>query len=105
MTEKRNCWEIKDCGREPGGKTAELRGVCPAAVAQEAHGLNNGINGGRICWAISGTYCDGIAHGSFAENRLSCMSCEVFNTIREEEGIAAFNLLLPGQLMRASKSG
>lgn len=105
MGDRQNCWEIKGCGREPGGATADTLGVCPATVAHGADGLNSGTNGGRICWAVSGTYCGGIARGSFAENRLSCMSCEVFDRIREEEGMADFNLLLPGQLLRPDKTG
>lgn len=105
MTERQNCWEIKRCGREPGGAMAETRGVCTAAIAEEADGINHGLNGGRICWAVTGTYCSGIVHGSFAENRLSCMSCEVFDRIREEEGMATFSLLLPGQLLNSCKTG
>lgn len=101
MSERLNCWQIKGCGREPGGAMAELLGVCATAVAADADGLNGGINGGRICWAIAGTYSDGIVQGSFAANRLSCMHCEVFDRVREEEGVARFSLMLPGQLLRA----
>ena len=31
-----NCWEVKKCGREPGGaKVAEL-GVCPASTGNKS---------------------------------------------------------------------
>ena len=29
---KQNCWEIKKCGREPGGTHEQAMGVCPASV-------------------------------------------------------------------------
>ncbi len=28
----KHCWEIENCGREPGGKNADNLGICPAAV-------------------------------------------------------------------------
>ena len=83
---KTNCWELKKCGREAGGsKTAEL-GICPAASDTSANGTNNGDNGGRICWAIAGTFCGGKVQGDFAQKSVSCMTCEVFKQIKQEEG-------------------
>ncbi len=67
MPAKQNCWEMKKCGREPGGvKTPEL-GLCPASTDKTADGLNGGKNGGRICWAVTGTFCGGKIQGTFAE--------------------------------------
>ncbi|RJR16493.1 MAG: hypothetical protein C4581_09720 [Nitrospiraceae bacterium] len=94
---KQNCWEMKKCGREPGGvKSAEM-GVCPAATSTSTNGVNNGKNGGRICWAIAGTFCGGKVQGDFAQKSVSCMSCEVFKEIKREEGAAGFVLMKPGQ--------
>jgi len=45
-------------------KVAEL-GVCPAVVDTSSNGLNGGKNGGRMCWAITGTFCGGQVQGSF----------------------------------------
>ncbi|GBD98556.1 hypothetical protein BMS3Abin07_00576 [bacterium BMS3Abin07] len=56
---KRNCWEFKGCGREPGGKNAEGLGVCPAATYERLDGIHRGKNGGRVCWIIAGTMCGG----------------------------------------------
>jgi len=82
---KLNCWEITQCGREPGGiKTAELE-VCPAALDTSCNGINSGKNAGRICWAIAGTFCGGEVQGSFAEKRVSCLGCEVFKQVKAEE--------------------
>ncbi|MCK5023862.1 MAG: hypothetical protein KAS04_06815 [Candidatus Aenigmarchaeota archaeon] len=100
--EKTNCWEIKKCGREPGGsKVAEL-GTCPAATDTTSDGINSGKNSGRICWAIAGTFCGGKVQGDFAQKSISCMTCEVFKQIKTEEGAANFVLMKNGQTYSAS---
>ena len=90
-----NCWEITGCGREPGGANVEEFGVCPAARAEEYDGFNHGHNAGRVCWAVAGTFCGGRVRGTWAEKRLSCMSCSFFKQVRAEEG-AEFQLLPAG---------
>ncbi len=84
---KLNCWEFKQCGREPGGQHESDLGPCPAAKPNsQAHGSNSGKNGGRICWKISGTFCGGKPQGTFAEKQLSCMTCKFFQLVESEEG-------------------
>ena len=91
MASKANCWEVKKCGRQPGGaKVAEL-GACPAAQA-DTSGANNGTRGGRFCWAIAGTLCGGKIQGTFAQKVANCMACEFYLAVRREEG-AAFKLI------------
>ena len=80
-----NCWEYKKCGREPGGAKAVELGVCPAASDTSFHGLNQGNNAGRICWAVAGTFCGGKAQGTFAEKRGSCIDCDFFKLVQVEE--------------------
>lgn len=91
---KINCWEICNCGRGLGQEEA---GICPAASDATAHGLNGGINGGRICWAVAGTFCGWKVQGIFAQKELTCMSCKVFKRVRDEEGVADFFVMRPGQ--------
>ncbi len=95
---KLNCWEIKKCGREPGGIKALERGVCPAPSTSSCNGLNDGTNGGRICWAIAGTFCGDKVQGDFAQKSVSCMSCDVFRQVKTDEGLENFELLIPGQV-------
>ena len=95
---KLNCWEIKKCGREPGGHSVPERGICPAPANTSSNGVNSGKNGGRICWAIAGTFCGGKIQGDFAQKSVSCMSCNVFRLVKEEEGADNFDLLTPGQV-------
>ncbi|MCP4345694.1 MAG: serine/threonine-protein phosphatase [Desulfobacterales bacterium] len=86
MYKKQNCWDYMKCGREPGGgKIADL-GVCPAAVDQTFNGFNLGINGGRLCWLVAGTFCEGDVQGRFAEKRTSCRECEFYKQVQDEEG-------------------
>ena len=99
---KPNCWEIKKCGREPGGSKSRELGVCPAATETSCDGINSGNNAGRICWAIAGTFCGGKVQGDFARKSVSCMSCEVFKQVKAEEGTENFMLLRPGQFYNAS---
>jgi len=83
---KQNCWEYKKCGREPNGlKVAEF-GVCPAALETRTDGINFGKNGGRSCWAITGTLCGGSVQGSFAVKLGNCLKCEFYQLVGLEEG-------------------
>ena len=85
MATKINCWEFKHCGREPGGSKIKELGICPASSSGEHNGINNGANGGRYCWAVAGTFCKGEIQGTAAMKRLSCLSCEFFNSVKDEE--------------------
>lgn len=86
--EKTNCWTFMQCGREPGGKnTAEL-GVCPAAANALPDGINGGVNGGRICWAVRGTMCWESLPGGSGDRHPKCGNCEFRRLVEEEEGAA-----------------
>ena len=80
-----NCWEVKECGKEPGGKNAESSGVCPAAVESRLDGKNHGRNAGRSCWVVAGTMCEGVVQGAFATKLVSCSKCEFFRQVAREE--------------------
>lgn len=81
-----NCWDHMNCGREPGGDKVDEMGVCPAAVEQIFDGINEGINGGRSCWAISGTLCHGRVQGSFKSKLCDCEQCTFYQQVRSEQG-------------------
>jgi hypothetical protein len=96
MVVKQNCWEFKQCGREAKGVKVSELGICPASVDIFSNGLNGGKNGGRICWAIAGTFCGGKVQGIFAQKIVSCMACEFFKKVNKEEA-EKFMMLKPGQ--------
>ncbi len=90
--ERRNCWEAKACGREPGGARADELGVCPAAVPDVRNGVNQGQFGGRFCWAVAGTLCGGRVQGTLAAKLRNCLECEFLQQVHEEQG-ASFTLM------------
>ncbi len=81
-----NCWEYQGCGREPGGHRS-ASGVCPAATVVTLDGMNHGRNGGRSCWVIEGTLCDGYPHGDFERKRCECAKCSFMKRVEVEEGL------------------
>ena len=73
------------CGREPGGAKARKLGVCPAAGDTTFDGFNQGINAGRLCWLVAGTFCGGTAQGTYAEKCVSCKQCNFYQTVHSEK--------------------
>ena len=82
-----NCWEFKNCGRQPGGGKASELGVCPAVSEHRVNGANGGINGGRVCWYIAGTLCGGKVQGTFATKLSNCRQCAFYELVIKEEGV------------------
>jgi len=80
-----NCWEFKNCGREPGGGHIHDLGICPAATTEIFHGLNGGKNGGRACWFVVGTLCNGEIQGTYAKKYKSCIYCDFYKKIKEDK--------------------
>lgn len=82
---KLNCWEFMSCGRELDGINAEELGVCPASNQSKYNGINNGLNGGRSCWAIVGTLCRGTVQDSYIRKFPDCLKCAFFLKVQEQE--------------------
>jgi nucleoside-diphosphate-sugar epimerase len=94
--EKLNCWDYMKCGRGPKGAKAKRLGVCPAASEKRLDKVHDGINSGRACWVVAGTYCGGIAQGSYVRKQLACKRCDFYKKVHAEEGksIESTNSLL-----------
>ncbi len=82
---KTNCWELMQCGREPGGIRTGQLGVCPASTEQRLDGTHNGKNAGRACWVVAGTLCKGEVQGLFAKKYQECSRCRFYVQVRDEE--------------------
>ena len=93
MNERKNCWEYLRCGREPGGKNVNEHGICPAATAVRFDGVNGGRFGGRFCWIVSGTICNGDQQGIFAKKLGDCLKCPFFLEVEKQEGRSMLFLL------------
>lgn len=87
---QKNCWEFTNCGRETGGKQVSEMGSCPAAEEKSLDGINGGINAGRICWAVTGTLCDGDTQGTFAKKKSTCVTCEFYKIVSSETSEDSF---------------
>lgn len=85
MLFKENCWEFMKCGRELNGHNVHLSGVCPAVLATELNAMHAGINGGRACWIVAGTFCNGEVQGTFACKEEGCSDCLFFEKVLREE--------------------
>ena len=92
---KTNCWEFKRCGRQPGGAHVVELGVCPAATVQDAHGIHDGQNGGRACWAIVGTLCKGQVQDSLVAKMHHCVGCDFRSEVESDTGA---DLLTPAEI-------
>ncbi|MDH4161859.1 MAG: hypothetical protein OEW15_04110 [Nitrospirota bacterium] len=82
---KRNCWEFMKCGRQMSGHQAH-QGVCPTATAVKLNGVHGGLLGGRACWVVQGTKCNGELQGSFSDKYKSCQRCAFYKAVMAEEG-------------------
>ncbi len=87
MAKKLNCWEFKRCGREPGGEKVSEFGICPATTNTSYDGINRGKNGGRICWVVRGTYCNGDVQGEFNQKYGDCILCDFYKKVKKEESL------------------
>ena len=88
---KLNCWEFKQCGRQPQGEKVSELGICPVTIESRANGINEGTNGGRACWAIAGSLCGGKVQGSYAAKLGGCLQCEFFNEVRRQQAARFVN--------------
>ena len=82
---KKNCWEYKKCGREPEGANVHELGVCPTSTATKLNVIHGGKNGGRVCWAVAGSMCDGEVQGTYEQKYGDCIICDFYHSVRHEE--------------------
>ena len=74
-----NCWEIKKCERQKGGKKVNELGECIASKEVMVHS----------CWSVDGTLCGGKIQGTTVQKIVYCTSCEVheiYNRSKSELG-------------------
>ena len=107
---KKNCWEYRCCGRQPGGGNVKKYGLCPASTLTAVNGVNGGVNGGRACWALTGTMSGPPekVQGIFARTISCCYACKFYEQVLCEEGehfqgTAAIVRLLRERISRAAE--
>ncbi len=100
---KVNCWEHKKCGRQLGGDRVSELGVCPAFIEKRLNGIHGGLNGGRCCYVIAGTFCEGKVQGVYAQKLSSCRDCDFYKLLMSEEGSAKKSPVEISAILRGSK--
>jgi hypothetical protein len=76
VSKKQNCWEYMKCGRELEGKKVAELGICRAAADEFFNRMNGGKNGGRICFAVAGTFSNNVVQFQCTEKLASCKFCD-----------------------------
>ncbi len=82
MTQKLNCWQYKNCGREEGGILADELGVCPVSISMKHDGTNGGLAAGRVCWKLHKTSPPSL--DSCANGGPACQQCAFFRRVQFE---------------------
>jgi len=70
-----DCWDVKKCGRIPGGSKVSEFGVCPAYP-----------DSGKHCWNVAGTFCGGNIQGDAAKKRGGCLNCNFYKDRKRQAG-------------------
>ncbi len=84
---KPNCWEYKQCGREPGGANVATWGICPVAQEERLHNRNHGHHAGRMCWLVKAALCTSLeGSGDFINTIDACMQCNFMRLVYQQEG-------------------
>lgn len=83
MLHRLNCWEFKNCGREPEGVLADQLGVCPVALEMKQDGNNGGRAAGRVCWTVPVADQTGQILKSCADK--ACLTCTFYTRVQFEE--------------------
>lgn len=80
-----NCWEVMNCGKEPGGANTADGGACPVAEDRMLWGKNRGLYAGRCCWNILGTLCGGASQSTLEAKMDACSRCDFFDMVKHQE--------------------
>ena len=84
---KINCWECLNCNQESQDNSVSGPEVCPASTEIRLDGVHGGKNGGRSCWVVASTQCDGEVQGTFSQKYAKCVKCDFYSAVRAEEGL------------------
>jgi hypothetical protein len=83
-----NCWEFKECGREPGGINVSALEICPVTIEHDLNGIHDGKNGGRCCWIFSRCFsCGAEDLKNFEEKIARCSKCDFYTSAKDSEGL------------------
>jgi hypothetical protein len=87
-----NCWDFMGCefAKFLEGEDSKLEsGCCPVLLMNEYNGFNNGTYAGRACWLVLNTKCFNSLQRNYNEKFKSCIDCEFYKLVIEEEGLVS----------------
>jgi len=58
----------------------------PGAADERLHGVHGGVNAGRACWVVAGTFCEEKFRAHLLKNCETALSAIFFDLVRKEEG-------------------
>ena len=96
---KLNCWQFMGCRvQKKDGLFHKICGhyICPVFLEKNSMEYMGQINGGRACWNVSRTTCCGTIQGTYEEKYQTCMVCDFYLSVAEEE-----NDLISPHLLKA----
>ena len=71
ISKKQNCWEYMKCEGPRDDQLATRSGICRSSTREIFNEINSGKNGGRICFAVVGTFSSKEIQGLFAKELTS----------------------------------
>ena len=80
-----NCWEYMLCGNGPE-QSDECFLNCPVPLKMSLDGIHGGKNGGRACWAVLHTTCNGKVQDTFQKKYNMCGRCDFYNIVKKQQG-------------------
>ncbi|MBF0284499.1 MAG: hypothetical protein HQL51_08580 [Magnetococcales bacterium] len=88
-----NCWDYFQCQREIGNPH-RADSVCSVSLTAAHNGKNGGVNAGRYCWRVEGSFCETKLRaaapedprGSFHFKEEHCAKCSFHKQVMEEMG-------------------
>lgn len=83
---KRNCWDIKKCGKGPKSGVETDIGNCP--VVREC--TEGDPSSGRSCWKVRIKDDRGRLVPNWSRDDKDCLNCDVMDTLRKEDGELSF---------------
>ena len=79
MSKEINCWEYQKCSKANMAK-------CPVPEFKISDGFCGGINGGRACTYITGTFCLAVVPGAVKMQNKDCANCLFYKMLAREHG-------------------
>lgn len=102
-----NCWEFHQCGRDVF-TPRRVDSVCPVSITTCHHGRNKGINAGRCCWMVGGTFSPSRFHpdrerGSMPFKETHCKGCAFRRLVESEQRFprSPWSMTIPVQVQTA----